>query len=346
MTKKMTKKEMFTMVANVVENAEVESKTEMLEFLAHEVELLERKSGKSGQTKTQKENEVLVEQVFNALAELGKPVTVSEFMKESTHEVATLSNQKLSALFKKLVEAERVVKTTEKKKSYFSVAQSKRWGICPTQKGSDDMSEKEKQILLYMKQLDISREEAEQLWEDDQEDYIGEAGEEMTKKAKEIKRYETSEKTKSKSKKERKIDETKKEILCIVHKALESIVKITEVKTETEIKFVYNDENYTLKLTKHRKGKQSIDRLHKMQSVFLLHFTIDNWAEMWYNGRPALDCDLRAWADLPVNWYSAQILIQLFVHFFNKNFPKMLDFCVGVQYYNIRRSGEVPQEAK
>jgi hypothetical protein len=122
MTKKMTKKEMFKMVANVVERAEVESKAEMLEFLAHEVELLERKSGKSGQTKTQKENEVLVEQVFNALAELGKPVTVSEFMKESTHEVATLSNQKLSALFKKLVEAERVVKTTEKKKSYFSVA--------------------------------------------------------------------------------------------------------------------------------------------------------------------------------------------------------------------------------
>ena len=122
MTKKMTKKEMFTMVANVVENAEVENKAEMLEFLAHEVELLNRKSGKSGETKTQKENKVLMEQLLVALAEFEKPVTVSEFMKESTHEVATLSNQKLSALFKKLVEAKRVVKTTEKKKSYFSVA--------------------------------------------------------------------------------------------------------------------------------------------------------------------------------------------------------------------------------
>lgn len=122
MTKKMTKKEMFTMVANVVENAEVENKAEMLEFLAHEVELLNRKSGKSGETKTQKENKVLMEQLLVALAEFEKPVTVSEFMKESTHEVATLSNQKLSALFKKLVEAEKVVKTTEKKKSYFSVA--------------------------------------------------------------------------------------------------------------------------------------------------------------------------------------------------------------------------------
>jgi hypothetical protein len=70
--------------------------------------------------------------------------------------------------------------------------------------------------------------------------------------------------------------------------------------------------------------------MHKSRIEILFILPIDNWAEMWYNGRPALDCDLRAWADLPVNWYSAQILIQLFVHFFNKNFPKMLDFCVGV----------------
>lgn len=114
---------------------------------------------------------------------------------------------------------------------------------------------KEEQIKSYMTKLKISREEAEQLWEDDQEDYIGEVGEEMTRKAKEVKRYEKADKPKSKNKKERKIDEDKKEILCIVHKALESIVKITEVKTETEIKFVHNDESYTLKLTKHRKGK-------------------------------------------------------------------------------------------
>ena len=121
MNKKMTKKEMFAMVLAVVEKSEVENKAEMVEFINHEVELLNRKSGKTGQTKTQKENEVLVEQVFVALSEFDKPITVSEFMKESTHEVATLSNQKLSALLKKLVDSGRVVKTTEKKKSYFSV---------------------------------------------------------------------------------------------------------------------------------------------------------------------------------------------------------------------------------
>ena len=122
MTKKITKKEMFKMVANVVENSEVTNKAEMLDFIAHEIELLEKKNSKSGQTKTQKENEILVEQLFSALSEFDKPITISEFMKESTHEVSTLSNQKLSALMKKLVDAKRVVKTSEKKKSYFSVA--------------------------------------------------------------------------------------------------------------------------------------------------------------------------------------------------------------------------------
>lgn len=114
---------------------------------------------------------------------------------------------------------------------------------------------KEQEILNYMKSLQISREEAEQLWEDDQEDFIGEEGEEMTKKAKEVKRYEKADKLKSKSKKEKKIDENKKLILDKLHKTLETFVEITNVKTETEISFVYNDEKYTLKLTKHRKEK-------------------------------------------------------------------------------------------
>ena len=122
MTKKMTKKEMFTMVAKVVENSNEKNKAEMLDFIAHEVELLEKKNSKSAPTKTQKENEVLMAQLLEALAEFDKPITVSDFMKESSHEVATLSNQKLSALLKKLVDSKKVIKTVEKKKSFFSLA--------------------------------------------------------------------------------------------------------------------------------------------------------------------------------------------------------------------------------
>jgi hypothetical protein len=121
MTKKMTKKEMFAMVIEVVNGVEVENREEMLNFLNHEVELLNKKSSKSGETKTQKENKVLMEQLKEALAEMITPVTISEFQEKSTHEIATLSNQKLSALLKKLVESEEVVKTSEKKKSYFAL---------------------------------------------------------------------------------------------------------------------------------------------------------------------------------------------------------------------------------
>ena len=121
--KKMTKKEMFAMVIGVVETTEVENKEEMVAFLNHEIELLEKKSSKTGTTKTQKENLVLMEQLKEAFREMEKPVTISEFQALSTHEVATLSNQKLSALLKKLTEGENapMVKTVEKKKSYFSL---------------------------------------------------------------------------------------------------------------------------------------------------------------------------------------------------------------------------------
>lgn len=116
MNKKMTKKEMFAQImANY--NLTEEEKT----FIQHEIELLEKKSSKSGQTKTQKENEILMEQLVAALGEMEKAVTISEFQSLSTAEVATLSNQKISALLKKLVDSGKVVKTVEKKKSYFSV---------------------------------------------------------------------------------------------------------------------------------------------------------------------------------------------------------------------------------
>ena len=58
MTKKITKREMFAMVSTVVEKAEVENKAEMLKFIEHEIELLEKKSSKSGQSKPQKEIEI------------------------------------------------------------------------------------------------------------------------------------------------------------------------------------------------------------------------------------------------------------------------------------------------
>jgi HSP90 family molecular chaperone len=85
------------------------------------VELLSKKKS-STNSKKDKELEELCIKVETALAEFDRPVTITEFMKESTHEVATLSNQKLSALLKKCIETRNTVaKTTDKKKSYFAL---------------------------------------------------------------------------------------------------------------------------------------------------------------------------------------------------------------------------------
>lgn len=112
---KMTKKEMFGYIASAMAENE-----DVVAFCQHEIELLEKKSSKSGQTKVQKENEVLMVSIVNALAIIGRPVTISELQREDAM-MSEYQNQKLSALLKKLVESGKVVRTVDKKKAYFSV---------------------------------------------------------------------------------------------------------------------------------------------------------------------------------------------------------------------------------
>ena len=119
-TKKMTKRDYFSKLIEIVEDANVDNSEEIIDFLNNEIKLLNKKS--NVKTKTQKENEVLMEVVFNALAEVGKPVTVSELM-EANEEVGAMKNQKVTALLKKLKENERVVRVEDKRKAYFSIAE-------------------------------------------------------------------------------------------------------------------------------------------------------------------------------------------------------------------------------
>ena len=119
-TKKMTKRDYFSKLIEIVESANVDNSEEIIDFLNHEIELSKKKS--NVKTKTQKENEVLMEVVFNTLVEVGKPMTVSELM-SANEEVGAMSNQKVSALLKKLKEDERVVRVEDKKKAYFSIAE-------------------------------------------------------------------------------------------------------------------------------------------------------------------------------------------------------------------------------
>lgn len=117
--------------------------------------------------------------------------------------------------------------------------------------------QKEKDIQNYMKTLDLTREEALQLWEDDNSDELTPEQTELTEKAKSLGRHmgDTIKERKPREK-VRKVDEEKKVILSKFTDVLKDFgADVTEVKTETEITFSYNNNVYTVKLTKHRPPK-------------------------------------------------------------------------------------------
>lgn len=87
-----------------------------------------------------------------------------------------------------------------------------------------------------------------------------EEAEEMAKMemgAKAERHYEQSDKPRKKLERERKVDATKGAILAELKETLTSLgANVTEVKTETEVKFDFEGASYTLKLTKHRPPKK------------------------------------------------------------------------------------------
>lgn len=117
--KKMTKREMFAELTKVVNGAEVTNKEELLNFIAHEVELLDKKNSRSGKPTTRQiENEKIKTSILTIL-ECGKPLTVSQIM--ATLNDSNLSNQRVSALLTQLKDVEKVIRTVEKKVAYYSI---------------------------------------------------------------------------------------------------------------------------------------------------------------------------------------------------------------------------------
>ena len=101
-------------------DAEDRETVEKLEAL--KVQLAKRGKGEhKTPTKTQKENEVIMLNIRDALADIGTPCTITELLNHGI-EGFTISNQKASALLRKMVENKVVVKTIEKKKAYFALA--------------------------------------------------------------------------------------------------------------------------------------------------------------------------------------------------------------------------------
>ena len=114
-TVKVNKRERFEQI-----KALVSDNAELVAFIDHEIELLNKKNSRSGKpTKTQVENETIKAQIISVLERVGKPMTVTQLLAES--EFTGLSNQKVSALLTQLRKSGEVVRTIEKKVAFYSL---------------------------------------------------------------------------------------------------------------------------------------------------------------------------------------------------------------------------------
>ena len=119
--KKMTKKDYFA-ILRASYPATADNYDEVIAFIDHEVDLLNRKNSADKKPTAQ---QVANDGIKTAIVEGMTPnrlYTVTEVQKEIS-ECANLSNQRVSALLRQLKDEGKVVRTEDKRKAYFSLAE-------------------------------------------------------------------------------------------------------------------------------------------------------------------------------------------------------------------------------
>lgn len=120
--KKLTKRDRY---AQLLALNEVKANPDLVAFIEHEVELLARKNTVNGEkalTPNQIQNEnfkvIIAEHMASTPDRL---FTVTELNKE-VDVLNDLSNQRISAILRQMVDAGKVEKVVDKRKSYFRMA--------------------------------------------------------------------------------------------------------------------------------------------------------------------------------------------------------------------------------
>lgn len=113
----MTKRENYASIREIVEKL---GRTDLVEFVDHEVELLNKKNNAPKKpTEKQVENEKLKDIILAEMSD--KPMTVTE-MQTNISALADLSNQRVTAIVRQLVEDNSLIRTVVKRKAYFTKA--------------------------------------------------------------------------------------------------------------------------------------------------------------------------------------------------------------------------------
>ena len=121
--KKITKREVVTMM---LADENIKQNDMFVAYLENELALLTKKAENKKATKNQTENAEIKEVILSVLAEMsngGRATDIMNAVKSTdTVQYATLTNQRVSALLKQLIEDNKVVKTIDKKVSKFALA--------------------------------------------------------------------------------------------------------------------------------------------------------------------------------------------------------------------------------
>lgn len=116
---RMTKAQKFQILADL---PTVKADPMLSEFIAHEMELLAKKNTADKKPTAQQEaNAVIKQNVLTVLAD-GEKRTVSDLLKMVPDLPDTMTNQRMSALVRQMVDAGEVIRTEDKRKAYFSKA--------------------------------------------------------------------------------------------------------------------------------------------------------------------------------------------------------------------------------
>ena len=119
--KKMTKAVAWGIVKGIVEQSGHPQSAELVEKIENELVLLTKKnSAEKKPTAQQTANESIKTAIVDGM-ESGKAYTITDIIK-SVPECAELTNQRVSALMRQLVEAKAVIRTEDKRKAYFTLA--------------------------------------------------------------------------------------------------------------------------------------------------------------------------------------------------------------------------------
>ena len=123
MAKKMTKKEMFVQILN-----NYDLKADEIDFINHEIELLEKRNSNGGDKKPtakQLENADLKTAILDFLADNpDDKFTITDMWKKIPvlANNTEMSNQRISAIVNQLKKENLVVRVEDKRKAYFSIA--------------------------------------------------------------------------------------------------------------------------------------------------------------------------------------------------------------------------------